>query len=98
MREQQSLILKEIYLNIKGLVYLPGQAAQVANLLDRIEQCYHRDNTVKGLLEELEQLMRQMKEEQLPQTREEFEARAVLFYILKQLQIFLELKRQYILD
>lgn len=70
----------------------------MANLLDRIEQCYHRDNTVKELLEELEQLMRQMKEEQLPQTREEFEARAVLFYILKQLQIFLELKRQYILD
>lgn len=97
MREQQSLILKEIYLNIKGLAYLPGQAAQVAQLLDRIEQCYHRDNTVKDLLEELERLMRQMKEEQLPQSREEFEARAVLFYILKQLQSFLELKRQFVL-
>ncbi|MDE6924268.1 MAG: hypothetical protein K2P59_03255, partial [Acetatifactor sp.] len=30
--------------------------------------------------------------------REEFEARAILFYILKQLQSLLELKRQYILD
>ena len=97
MREQQSLILREIYFNIKGLAYLPDQAVQVAELLDRIEQSYHKDNTVKELLEELERLQQQMREQPLPRSREEFEARAVLFYILKQLQNLLELKRQYIL-
>jgi len=98
MREQQSMILREIYLNIKRLDYLPDQAEQVAELLDRIEQCYHKDNTVKELLEELEQLLQQMREQPLPRTREEFEARAILFYILKQLQNLLELKRQYVLS
>ena len=67
MREQQSMVLREVYLNIKRLEYLPEQAGQ-------------------------------MREQQLPQTREEFEARAILFYILKQLQNMLELKRQYVLS
>ena len=98
MREQQSLILREIYLNIKRLDYLPDQAVQVAELLDRIERSYHKDNTVKELMEELERLLQQMREQPLPRNREEFEARAILFYILKQLQSLLELKRQYILD
>lgn len=98
MREQQSEILKEIYSNIKRIEYLPEQAKQVAELLNRIEQGYHKDNTVKELLEELEGLLSQMKEQQLPQSREEFEARAILFYILMQLQSLLELKRQYILS
>ena len=37
-----------------------------------------------------------MREEPLPVTREEFEARAVLFYILKQLEEFLLLKNQFV--
>ena len=36
-----------------------------------------------------------MKAEPLPENREEFEDRAVLFYILKQLQEFLSLKREF---
>lgn len=98
MREQQSMVLREVYLNIKRLEYLPEQAGQVAGLLERIQGSYHKDNTVEELLGELEQLMGQMREQQLPQTREEFEARAILFYILKQLQNMLELKRQYVLS
>ena len=92
------MVLREVYLNIKRLEYLPEQAGQVAGLLERIQGSYHKDNTVEELLGELEQLMGQMREQQLPQTREEFEARAILFYILKQLQNMLELKRQYVLS
>ncbi len=95
MREQQSVILKEIYVNIKSIAYLPRQAEQVAGILARIEQGYHKDNTVEGLLEELEQLFRDMKGQQLPDSREEFEARAILFYILMQLKNLLELKREF---
>lgn len=97
MREQQSVILKEIYVNIKRIAYLPEQAGQVAKLLGRIEQDYHRENTVEGLLEELDRLLLQMKEQELPETREEFEARAILFYILMQIRNLLELKRDFML-
>lgn len=97
MREQQSVVLQGIYENIKALAYLPEQAKQVAQLLGRIEQEYHRDNTVEGLLSELEELFIQMKAQPLPESREEFEARAILFYILMQIRRLLILKREFVL-
>lgn len=95
MRRRQSVILREIYGNILRLGYLPAQAGQVAKLLSQIEQDYHRNNTVEGLLKKLEALLLQMKEQTLPQSREEFEARAILFYILMQIRSLLELKREF---
>lgn len=96
MREQQSVVLQGIYENIKSIYYLPSQAVQVAGLLRQIEQDFHKDNTVEELLKQLERLFLDMKKEKLPESREEFEARAILFYILKQLEEFLLLKREFI--
>lgn len=98
MRERQSVVLHEIYDNIVRIEYLPEQAKQVAELLGRIEQDFHRDNTAGGLLEKLEELFGQMKEQPLPLSREEFEARAILFYILMQIRQFLEIKRDFQVD
>ncbi len=98
MRERQSVILREIYENILKLQYLPRQAHMVAEFLGQIERDYHRDNTVEGLLEELDQLLVRLKGEELPVNREEFEARAVLFYILMQIHSLLEVKRAFLLD
>lgn len=96
MRGRQSIILRDIYENILKIRYLPEQAAQVAALLGQIEQDYHRENTVEKLLKELEELFQKMRTQQLPVSRDEFEARAILFHILMQLKSLLELKRDYI--
>ena len=95
MRERQSVLLKEIYVNIKSIAYLPKQAGQVAALLAQIEKDYHKENTVEGLLDKLNALFLEMKGQSLPESREEFEARAILFYILMQLKNLLELKREF---
>lgn len=97
MRERQSIILKEIYGNIVRIQYLPEQAKQVARILDEIEQAYHRENTVEGLLVKMEDLLGDMHEQPLPASREEFEARAILFYILMQIKNLLEVKREFVL-
>ena len=97
MRERQSIILKEIYENIVRIQYLPKQANQVAAILDEIEKAYHRENTVEGLLEKLAVLFLEMEKEPLPESREEFEARAILFYILMQIKNLLEVKREFVL-
>lgn len=97
MREQQSVILKEIYVNIKNISYLPKQTLQVAALLEQIEKEYHKENTVEGLLADLEELFKDMKGQELPESREEFEARAILFYILMQIKNLLELKREFVM-
>ena len=53
---------------------------------------------MEGLLEKRENLLAQMKSQPLPDSREEFEARAILFYILMQIKRFLELKREFVLS
>ena len=97
MREKQSFLLQQIYENIIKLQYLPEQSEQVAEMLGRIGEDFHRDNTVEGLLRSQDKLLNQMKEQALPHNREEFEARAILFYILMQSRQFLEIKREYVM-
>lgn len=98
MREQQSIVLQGIYKNIKSLRHLPVQAARIAELLQEIESCYHKSNTAEALLARLEQFYHTMEQQELPKTRREFEARAILFYILKQLEELLILKRNFMLQ
>lgn len=95
MREQQAVILQAVYDNIRGITYLPRQAGQVAELLEQIRQEYHRNNNVESLLGRLQALLAEMQTQDLPRSREEFEARAVLFYILKQLEELLEVKKRF---
>ena len=76
---------------------LPVQIIQVADFFDQIEAQYHRDNDVKDLLNSLEKMLWNMKQENLPKSRDEFEARAVLFYTLKQLSEFLALKNNFVI-
>ena len=96
MREQQIEVLKHIYESIKMVQSIPSQTKKIAALMTEIEEGYHKENTVEGFLQELKELFGEMEQEPLPKDREEFEARAVLFYMMKQLQEFLMLKKRYI--
>lgn len=98
MRRQQSILLSEIYVNIRSISCLPKEAMEISRLLIKIEQGYHRNNTVEGLLKDLDLLLLELKDHALPLNRDEFEARAILFYILKQLHRLLLIKREFILN
>ncbi|MBQ3543875.1 MAG: hypothetical protein IJA34_02630 [Lachnospiraceae bacterium] len=95
MRESQVEVLKHVYESIKMVEMIPSQTKKIANLIVKIEAGYHKENTVKEFLYELERLEKEMKQENLPANREEFEARAVLFYMMKQLEEFLILKEKF---
>ena len=97
MREKQAVVLKGIYQNIMQIAYLPKQALMVAEFLEELERAYHKYNTVKEYLDRLQVLMDEMKQEALPESREEFEARAILFYVLLQLEELLRIKRRFVL-
>lgn len=96
MRQKQSMELEDIYRSVGMIQTLPRQAAFVAEYMGRISREYHRDNDVQGLLDGLERVLDGMGREDMPKSREEFEARAVLFYILKQLEEFLKLKNEFV--
>lgn len=96
MRGRQAEVLKRIYASVGMTQSMPRQAEKIAGLIGKIEVEYDRDNTVEALLDNLQQVFEKMRQEPLPESREEFEARAVLFYLLRQLEEFLELKRSFI--
>lgn len=96
MRMFQSQVLHQIYQSIQMIAYLPDQAPAISDFFDQISREYARTNDVHSLLETLDRLTQAMRRENLPQKREEFESRAVLFYILKQLEEFLLLKKDFI--
>lgn len=96
MRENQSRVLRNIYDSIVRIKMLPAQTMQVAEFFEKIKTQYHRDNDVVELLEILGQMLADMKLEKLPESREEFEARALLFYTLMQLEEFLRLKNRFV--
>lgn len=96
MRENQSRVLRNVYDSIILIRMLPSQTMQVADFFEEICAQYHRDNDVEELLQRLEDMLSDMKQENLPGSREEFEARALLFYTLMQLQEFLRLKNRFV--
>ncbi|MDE7478022.1 MAG: hypothetical protein K2M91_08750 [Lachnospiraceae bacterium] len=96
MRENQSRVLRNIYDSIVMIKMLPAQTIQVATFFEEIEAQYHRDNDVEDLLNILKKMLSDMKLENLPASREEFEARALLFYTLMQLEEFLTLKNRFV--
>lgn len=95
MREQQCVVLKEIYKKIISLRTIPQQTEQVAAFIYQTGVSFGESNNARGLLEELSGLCIQMKDSPLPVSREEFEDRAVLYGILMDLDYFLQLKKEF---
>lgn len=96
MRSNQRKILTQIEAAVEKLTVCPPQYRQVMSLLARVAEEYHMDNDVSTLLTALEDVLTDMRTQALPVTREEFESRAVLYYVLLRLQDFLMLKRQFV--
>ena len=93
MRQKQRMVLEEIYKSVIMLEFWPRQAQEVGDFIGKVAAAYHRNNPVGELWQQLDEVFVKMEAEPLPESRQEFEARAVLFYILKQLREFLNLKR-----
>lgn len=95
MRGQQSIVLREMEKKIAGIRMTLPQAEEIAAFLYEIGASFHESNNAKSLLEGLSVLLWRMKESPLPDTREEFEDRALLYAVLMDLEYFLQLKKDF---
>lgn len=95
MREQQTVVLQDVYKKIVSIHMILPQTDQVANLFHEIGVTFGESNNARDLITRLEEVLSQMKDSQLPVTRQEFEARAVLYGILLDLEYFLRLKKEF---
>lgn len=96
LRKSQLSVLNRIRFHLNWPYPFPGQARSIASLLLSVSRSFHEYNNARGLLEELEHVKEEMRSQPLPADREEFEARAVLFQVLLELEQFLVIKREFV--
>lgn len=95
MRRNQSAVLRRIQLCLERLESVPEQAYPIAAFLRTVAASFHEYNNADILLHEAEEIRIQYRDTPLPQTRDEFEARAMLFQALSDLEYFLLLKNTF---
>ena len=88
-------ILKRVYSDIVRLTTTPQQTKALADFIKKVADEFAEDNDVKGLLEELGTLRASYTVSELPKSREEFENRAMLYHIMEDMRVFLEIKREF---
>ncbi len=96
MRKLQVEVLKGMAEHIGAIPVILRQSLPMADFMEHMASSFHELNNVVGLLAELEELNLYYRKEALPVTREEFEYRAILFQVLKDLEYFLLLKRNFV--
>ncbi|WP_163102836.1 aromatic acid exporter family protein [Peribacillus alkalitolerans] len=92
MREKQFEIIERLLPLISSIPATCCQSHIVAEFIEEISENVHPENTANIYLHKLDEMMDQFKEMDLPNTREEFEVRAALIQITKEIQDYLSLK------
>lgn len=75
----------------------PKQSIPISKFIQEISDSFHENNDAEYLLQRLSEISQGFKKEPNPVTREEFENRAILFMIIKDLENFLVIKRNFII-
>lgn len=92
MREKQIVVLHEMYKSVKEMNATPEQTKIISALLKKINEEYHENNNVSSLLDETDRIILEMKNQKMPETREEFENRASLYTLMIRTREFLSIK------
>lgn len=95
MRISQCALLRRIHGNLRRIGCATEQAGIIAGFMEEIAGSLAEYDNAGGLLEELFQLREKFRQGPLPQSRREFEARAVLFSIMIDLEYLLLSKKRF---
>ena len=87
--KSQRNIFNTLYDLVSQLNYLPAQGQIVSNFINKVGNTSFEVNTVNDLLNDLEKMYNDMKTQPLPQDRDEFENRAILFLCLIEMKKYL---------
>ncbi|MBC5628907.1 aromatic acid exporter family protein [Clostridium sp. NSJ-6] len=98
MRRNQFDTIKKMRKNFERFSMPVDQMKNMAMFLKRVAEDIRENNDCKEHLYRLEKLKLQYKNMELPKTREEFENRAQLLNLLNDMEDFLNIKRNFILN
>ncbi|QPC46796.1 aromatic acid exporter family protein [Mangrovibacillus cuniculi] len=95
MREKQFEIIERILPLITSLPSTTAQCGIIADFLDDLSTHIHPGNTAFLYLKKLYDIQEEFKEMDLPSTREEFEVRAALFQLVREMEQYLQIKSSF---
>lgn len=95
MRYDQCQVLQSLHSSMTRIRSVPEQAEYIAEYLRYLSDYVSETNNPDQQDTMLEYIMDGMRREKLPENREEFETRAVLYHILTDLKLFLEYKQSF---
>jgi uncharacterized membrane protein YgaE (UPF0421/DUF939 family) len=95
MREKQFELLETMLPLVSLLQEDVIQREQIAVFLDKLSNSVHPGNTAHVFLEKLNELRNEFRKQPLPQSREEFEARAILFQLINEIEHYLFIKQDF---
>lgn len=95
MRKQQATILRYMEQNIQICQIPMKQNKILAGLFYLTADQLHEENPGDYLLEDIRLLLQQFRQSELPQTRAEFENRAILFQLLYDFRRFIQTKKEF---
>ncbi len=95
LRMGQCSLLKRIYADIARLEMIPEQASLISDYVAQMAQVFHETNNAEMLLKQLDALYGIFDGERLPESRKEFENRAILYHILGDLREFVKRKQTF---
>ncbi|WP_054636443.1 aromatic acid exporter family protein [Thalassobacillus sp. C254] len=98
MREKQLEILERILPFISTLDDTVIQGEKIADFMNELSGAVYAGNTANYFLTQLDDLREELQAMDLPETRQEFEIRSSLFYILHELEQYLLLKKMFKAD
>ena len=96
MRQEQCGILHSLYSKMEKIRSMPRQAGIIADYMLYLADYIVEVNEPSRQLDRLNELLDSMKKEELPKTRTEFEARAMLYHVLMDLETFIDFKSQFV--
>ena len=96
MRYEQSRILHNLYDQLTKIHAIPKQAQMISDYLYYLSGYVREFNPPEKQIGRLDQIFADMRNEELPKTQEEFESRAVLYYLLMDIREFLRCKAEFV--
>ncbi|WP_035051996.1 aromatic acid exporter family protein [Carnobacterium pleistocenium] len=95
MRQQQAKILTEMSVDISVCSIPTKQNNTLARLFQQTANQLHESNPAIDLMKDLETMLNDFRNSDLPKTRSEFENRAALFVLLNDFSRFIQIKKDF---
>lgn len=95
MREKQFEILERVLPIVTSLTVTVPQGKMIAEFLEELSENIKPGNTAHIYLGKLKEMKKEFEEMELPKTREEFEVRAALLQLVKEMNEYLIIKSSF---